>query len=100
MSLTIAPRRLADTFLGATPVTSLEGLLADIAFLGVPYGQAYSYEDITNDQSNAPTALRRASSRIATHTHAFCTGSSTGSASKRSPAALSNWSGYYVPGGT
>ena len=46
------------------PVTSLEGLLADIAFLGVPYGQAYSYEDITNDQSNAPTALRRASSRI------------------------------------
>src|SRR6478752_4756723 len=64
VSLTIAPRRVADTFLGATAVTSLEGLLADIAFLGVPYGQAYSFEDITNDQSNAPTALRRASSRI------------------------------------
>ena len=64
MSLTIAPRRVADTFLGATPVTSLDGLLADIAFLGVPYGQAYSYDDITNDQSNAPTAMRRASSRI------------------------------------
>ncbi len=64
MSLTVAPRRLADTFLGATPVTSLDGLLADIAFLGVPFGQAYSYEDITNDQSNAPTALRRESSRV------------------------------------
>ena len=64
MSLTIAPRRLADTFLGAVPATSLEGLHADIAFLGVPYGQAYSYADITNDQSNAPTALRNASSRI------------------------------------
>ena len=64
MSLTTAPRRMPDTFLGATPVTSLDGLAADIAFLGVPYGQAYSYEDITNDQSNGPTALRIASPRI------------------------------------
>ena len=64
MELTIAPRRAPDTFLGAVPVSSLEGLVADIAFLGVPYGQAYSYEDITNDQSNAPTAMRNASSRI------------------------------------
>ncbi len=64
MSLTTAPRRSPDTFLGALPVTTLEGLAADIAFLGVPYAQAYSYEDITNDQSNVPTALRNASLRI------------------------------------
>jgi agmatinase len=62
--LTTAPRGTPGTFLGATPVTSLEGLAADIAFLGVPYGQAYSYEEVTNDQSNGPTALRNASHRI------------------------------------
>lgn len=64
MSLTIAPRRTPGTFLYAEPVTTLEGLAADIAFLGVPYAQAYSYEDITNDQSNGPTAMREASTRI------------------------------------
>jgi agmatinase len=58
------PQRTPGTFLYADPVTTLDGLAADIAFLGVPYGQAYSYEDITNDQSNAPTAMREASVRI------------------------------------
>jgi len=58
------PRRSPGTFLCAEPVTTLDGLTADIAFLGVPYAQAYSYEDITNDQSNGPTALRAASDRI------------------------------------
>ncbi len=64
MSLTIAPRRTPGTFLYSEPATSLDGLAADIAFLGVPYAQAYSYEDITNDQSNGPTAMREASTRI------------------------------------
>ena len=64
MSFTIAPRRTPGTFLYAEAVTTLEGLAADIAFLGVPYAQAYSYEDITNDQSNGPTAMREASTRI------------------------------------
>ena len=58
------PRRTPGTFLCSESVTDLRGLTADIAFLGVPYAQAYSYEDITNDQSNAPTAMRAASSRI------------------------------------
>lgn len=58
------PRRSPGTFLYAEPVTTLDGLTADIAFLGVPYAQAYSYEDVTNDQSNGPTALRAASDRI------------------------------------
>jgi agmatinase len=64
MSPIQSPRRTPGTFLYADPVTDLHALTADIAFLGVPYGQAYSYEDITNDQSNAPTAMREASSRI------------------------------------
>ena len=58
------PQHTPGAFLYAEPVTTLDGLAADIAFLGVPYGQAYSYEDITNDQSNAPTAMREASLRI------------------------------------
>jgi agmatinase len=64
MPPTQPPRRTPGTFLYAEPVTTLDGLAADIAFLGVPYGQAYSYEDITNDQSNGPTAMREASARI------------------------------------
>src|SRR5580698_7301379 len=64
MSPTQPPRRTPGTFLYSEPVTHLEGLAADIAFLGVPYAQAYSYEDITNDQSNGPTAMREASTRI------------------------------------
>jgi agmatinase len=64
MSLTIPPRRTPGTFLYSNPVTSLDDLKADIAFLGVPYAQAYSWEDITNDQSNGPTAMREATSRI------------------------------------
>jgi agmatinase len=64
MSLIQSPRRTPATFLYADPVTDLHALTADIAFLGVPYGQAYSYEDITNDQSHAPTAMREASPRI------------------------------------
>jgi agmatinase len=39
-------------------------LQADIAFLGIPYGSAYSFEDITNDQSRMPTAMRQTSDRI------------------------------------
>jgi agmatinase len=64
MDPTQPSRRTPATFLHAEPVAGLDGLRADIVFLGVPYGQAYSFEDITNDQSNAPTALREASEKI------------------------------------
>lgn len=64
MPLTTPPRRTPGTFLYSEPVTTLDNLAADIAFLGVPYAQAYSYEDITNDQSNGPTAMREATTRI------------------------------------
>ena len=64
MSLTIPSWLTPGMFLYSEPVTSLDNLSADIAFLGVPYAQAYSWEDITNDQSNGPTAMREASTRI------------------------------------
>lgn len=37
---------------------------ADIAFLGVPYGSAYSFHEIVNDQANGPRAMREASDRV------------------------------------
>jgi agmatinase len=42
----------------------LEKLEADIAILGIPYGQPYGPDEIANDQSNAPSAVRRASARL------------------------------------
>lgn len=52
------------TFLFAEPVASLDNLKADIAFIGIPYGQAYTYGEISNDQSRAPSAMRATSDRI------------------------------------
>lgn len=36
---------------------------ADIAVLGIPYGSAYTQAEVSNDQSNAPTAVRQATDR-------------------------------------
>jgi agmatinase len=44
--------------------TELEGLKADVAIIGMPYGDPYTPEEMTNDQSNAPTALRRTSRNL------------------------------------
>jgi agmatinase len=44
--------------------TQLDKLEADIAILGIPYGQPYGPNKFANDQSNAPAAVRRASNRI------------------------------------
>jgi agmatinase len=62
--LTSPPKHGHPTFLFSELATDLEALQADIAFLGIPYGSAYSVADISNDQSNGPTALRQASDRI------------------------------------
>jgi len=62
--LTTPCRPTTGTFLFAEPVTSLDGLKADIAYLGIPYGQAYSFGEISNDQSRAPSAMRATSDRI------------------------------------
>ena len=59
--LTIRPRQTPATFLHSEYAPDIEGLEADIAFVGIPYGEAYNYADIVNDQTTAPTAMRAAS---------------------------------------
>jgi agmatinase len=64
MLLTVPPKVGHPTLLYASPAPDLDALDAHIAFLGIPYGQPYSLEDLTNhDQPNAPTAVRQASER-------------------------------------
>ena len=62
--LTTPPRRDHATFLYSEPdfAMALEG--AAVAFLGIPYGSAYSFAGQAPDQANAPAALRRATDRI------------------------------------
>jgi len=64
VALTVPPKHGHPTFLFSELVLNLDTLQADIAFLGIPYGSAYSFEDITNDQSRMPTAMRQTSDRI------------------------------------
>jgi agmatinase len=61
--LTVPPRQSRQSFMDFEIVTDLESLNADIAILGVPYSDPYSIDQVTNDQTNAPTAIRRASRR-------------------------------------
>lgn len=61
--LTAPPRSPNLTFLNFPLVTNLDALDADVAILGLPYGDPYSMDEVTNDQSNAPTAVRRATGR-------------------------------------
>ncbi len=62
--LTIAPRGESITFMGFPHTTDLDGLAAHVAIIGMPYGDPYSMEEVDNDQSNGPTAVRRASRRV------------------------------------
>lgn len=64
MTLTTAPKTGHATFLYSELATDLDNLKADIAFLGIPYGDAYSFAEIVNDQTNMPAAMRRATDRI------------------------------------
>lgn len=59
-----APRRDHHTFMNFDLVQDLDSLDADVAVLGLPHGDPYRISEVGNDQSNAPTAIRRASSRI------------------------------------
>ena len=61
--LTVPPRTVRQTFLNFELVSDLESLAADVAILGAPYSDPYSIDQVTNDQTNAPTAIRRASLR-------------------------------------
>ena len=62
--LTIAPRGESLTFMGFPHAPDLDSLDAHVAIIGMPYGDPYSVEEVDNDQSNAPTAVRRATRRL------------------------------------
>ena len=62
--LTMAPKHGHTSFLFSELATDLDNLAAYIAFVGIPYGSAYSVAEISNDQSTMPTAMRQASDRI------------------------------------
>lgn len=57
--LTVAPRREFQSFHDLPIVLDLDSIEADVAILGLPYGAPYSMDDVTNDQTNAPTHVRR-----------------------------------------
>ena len=61
--LTEAPGGPPGTFLDFPLALDLDGLDADIAILGIPFGLPYSAREMANDQSRAPDAIRGASAR-------------------------------------
>lgn len=58
-SLTTSPKREFQSFHDFPICSDLETLDADIAILGIPYGDPYSMDEASNDQVNAPTSIRR-----------------------------------------
>ena len=61
---TVAPREEMRTFMNFPLVTDLDSLDAHIAIMGIAYSDPYTIDEVTNDQTNAPTAIRRESARI------------------------------------
>ncbi len=64
IQLTAAPRNVFNTFLQFPFAADLDRVDADFAIIGMPYGDPYSMDETVNDQTNAPTAVRRASKRV------------------------------------
>ena len=62
--LTVPPRTGHKTLLYSELVTDMTDLKSDIAILGVPFGSAYTARQFSNDQSNAPQAIRDVTDRI------------------------------------
>ena len=62
--LTVPPRGVFQTFMNFPFADDLDALKADVAIIGMPYGAPYAIDELINDQTNAPTAIRRASRRL------------------------------------
>lgn len=62
-TLTVAPRAVPQTFCHFPLALDLDDLDAHVAILGLPYGDPYSIDEVTNDQTNAPTAVRQVSDK-------------------------------------
>ena len=63
-NLTVPPRRVFQTFMDFPLETDLDALDAHVAIMGIPYSDPYTIDEVTNDQTHAPTAIRRASQRL------------------------------------
>ena len=61
--LTVPPRRAPSTFLDFPFAPELDTLDADFVIIGMPYSDPYTMDETINEQTNAPTAVRRASER-------------------------------------
>ena len=58
-TLTNPPKREFQSFHDFPIVNDLDNFKADIAIIGIPFGDPYSMGEASNDQSNAPTHIRR-----------------------------------------
>ena len=58
-SLTVPPKKEFQSFHNFPIINDLDNFKADVAFLGIPFGDPYSMGEASNDQSNAPTHIRR-----------------------------------------
>ena len=67
--LTVPPRNVYTTFMDVPFVADLDRLDADFVIIGMPYGDPYTIDEVTNDQTNAPTAVRRATQRLSPFDH-------------------------------
>lgn len=57
--LTVPPKKEYQSFHDLPIVTDLDDVSADVAILGIPFSDPYTMEEVTNDQTNAPTSIRR-----------------------------------------
>ncbi|WP_298954623.1 agmatinase [uncultured Methylobacterium sp.] len=64
MQLTVPPRAPHQTFLYSPLATDLDALDAHVAFIGMPFGNAYEPHAVSNDQSRAPDAVRAVTDRV------------------------------------
>lgn len=64
-TFTVKPTAVPHTFLNFPFESDLDALNADIAILGIPYGMPYFPDEMANDQSRAPDALRQLSDEVA-----------------------------------
>ena len=58
-TLTSPPKREFQSFHDFPIINDLDKFEADIAIIGIPFGDPYSMGEASNDQSNAPTHIRR-----------------------------------------
>ena len=63
-TVTVAPQVPFGTFMNFPLHIDLDTLEADVAIIGMPYGDPYAMSEVSNDQSNGPTAVRRASRQL------------------------------------